>query len=535
MALADNLKTLFRELGPSNDAGMLSSIGTCYTTDIKPAPFLEVDPLRLPPQSTISTILAVLRTFLQDGSNKPEGSLPSGGIFWWGDLRSVPAPPQVTGQVELDTRNARRLAFYNTALAVACQIVSTRPATQPDHSQVFFSRATLLMGNALDMSRCSVGGVSVLTLMAYYLLETDRREAAAHYVGLAVRMSMSLGLHRGCGDERGKRIFWTLYLMDRWLSYLLGRPANLPDEAIQLPLPAEAHAMPPVTGIRAHIELARISDHIVCNIYRVAPQRDSPDSYALNLERAAFMLDQWLSDLPPALQLGSGAASTDDPSVCMLHMYHNQLLVLAYRPCLLAAVRGAASQSPVSEVNAAHIEQCLRAAERNMGLARHVATLHQPRRLLHAGLHHVFSAALCFLLLEVYRVLGDGRLGSGAEDAARSSREIDFAIELFRREAHAGNAYGRACVRTLRELKAALGRVGRSRRGSMDMDVDQALQGLQRAASWQTHMSSEDGDGSSSSQQQQQQQGRPVMGMLGEETLYSDVLSWMGEDWPAIE
>jgi hypothetical protein len=103
----------------------------------------------------------------------------------------------------------------------------------------------------MDPSRCSIGEVSVLTLMAYYLLETDRREAAWTYVALAARISLSIGAHKGFVDERGKRVFWTLYIMDRWLSCLVGRPPNLTDEAMQLPLPVDAqyvcHVPPPTS------------------------------------------------------------------------------------------------------------------------------------------------------------------------------------------------------------------------------------------------------------------------------------------------
>jgi hypothetical protein len=185
-------------------------------------------------------MFAVLRSFIQDGSD--DSPLPSGGIYWWGDLSSTPSVPISSGHVETDIRSSRRLAFYQTALGVACRIASTRPpgpGAAADRSDAYFARAAVLLGNPLDVSRCSVGEVAVLTLMGYYLVETDRREAASLYVSLATRISMGLGVHRGNVDERGKRIFWTLYVLDRWVSCLTGRPPSIPDEAIRLPLPAD--------------------------------------------------------------------------------------------------------------------------------------------------------------------------------------------------------------------------------------------------------------------------------------------------------
>jgi hypothetical protein len=41
-------------------------------------------------------------------------------------------------------------------------------------------------------------------------------------------------------DEETTRVMWTLYILDRWLSVLMGRPPNITDEAIQLAFPSDA-------------------------------------------------------------------------------------------------------------------------------------------------------------------------------------------------------------------------------------------------------------------------------------------------------
>lgn len=96
----------------------------------------------------------------------------------------------------------------------------------------------MLIGNPLDTVRFTVSDVPVLALMAFYLIEINRRDAAYMYVGLAVRIATIHGLFRSCVDEASKRSFWTLYVLDRWLSVLMGRPPTIADEAIKLPLPS---------------------------------------------------------------------------------------------------------------------------------------------------------------------------------------------------------------------------------------------------------------------------------------------------------
>lgn len=81
----------------------------------------------------------------------------------------------------------------------------------------------------------------VLTLMALYLIENNRRDAACMYVCIAMHISIMHGVHRGWSiDEKGKRVFWTLYILDRWLSRLMGRPLSISDDAIQLDIPRES-------------------------------------------------------------------------------------------------------------------------------------------------------------------------------------------------------------------------------------------------------------------------------------------------------
>lgn len=81
--------------------------------------------------------------------------------------------------------------------------------------------------------------------------------------------------------------------------------------------------MPPAAGLRAHVELSRISGHIVCNTYRVSPW-EKKTGPARHSEDAIRMLDQWQEGLPPILQLSSNGMS-DDPACCLLHMGYNQV------------------------------------------------------------------------------------------------------------------------------------------------------------------------------------------------------------------
>lgn len=221
-----------------DESRFLSSLGN-YPVDDQPSPSHAVNPLWLPPENTIRIILSELRHFIQDGG----GHWASGGIYWWGDLETVPVHAPVSPLPDVDLGAYRHLAFYHAALAVGCQSTTTQPPPRsgsgPSLSEPYYARAAMLLGNPLEIKRRTIGDVASLALMSFYLVETNRLDAAYMYVTAAMHISIMLGAHHGWVDERGKRVFWSVYCLDRWLSCLTGRPPTMTDEAIRLPLPAD--------------------------------------------------------------------------------------------------------------------------------------------------------------------------------------------------------------------------------------------------------------------------------------------------------
>lgn len=194
----------------------LASVGRYQTQDSRPLQLPAVDPMWLPSRTEMTLMLAALRYFIQDGN----GDFPSGGVFFWGDLSSVPLdlrsdPP--AGSPGTDARQ-RNLAFFHAAFAFATHLGLTAANSKLEGQlgEAFFARARLLLGNPLDTTTYISDDVSVLALMALYLVENNRRDAAYIDISTAMHISIMHGVHRGWSvDEMGKRTFWTVYILDR--------------------------------------------------------------------------------------------------------------------------------------------------------------------------------------------------------------------------------------------------------------------------------------------------------------------------------
>ncbi|KHN95881.1 uncharacterized protein MAM_06243 [Metarhizium album ARSEF 1941] len=495
------------QAGPArvDQSRFLSSLGNYTVGDQRPLNH-AVNPLWLPPDGTIGVALSELRHFIQDGG----GRWPSGGIYWWGDLSKIPVRAPASHSPDNDLSAYRHLAFYHAALAVACQSSTAQPPpssdSNPSLSEPYYARAAMLLGNPLEIKRRTIGDVASLALMSFYLVETNRPDEAYMYVTAAMHISIMLGAHRGWVDERGKRVFWSVYCLDRWLSCLTGRPPTITDEAIQLPLPADDALMPPAAGLRAHVELSRISGHVVGNTYHTA----KAEAGTHQPDNAIWMLEQWKSSLPLALQLMEGLSN--DPASCLLHMRHNQLLIVAIRPLFLSAVKRAVADHLMGQTTTAddapqieHLKCCISAAVRNMALARHLSTLNGHRKILHAGLHFIFHAAVCLILQPLVF-----RAESSEEEAIAAMNDVDYGIEKMLEAASKGNTDGQRCAETLQELRCLVGRL------TAPLGQDIASSSAPTIAP-----------------QPVSQEFVPTPPPIGDNTvLYDELVTWMGDDWP---
>lgn len=219
--------------------------------------------------------------------------------------------------------------------------------------------------------------------------------------------------------------------------------------------------MPPAAGLRAHVDLSRISGHIVDNACRLTPDTATAESQSQHLERTTWMLDQWQVSLPPTLQLVDGL--TSDPACGMLHMQSNQLLILASRPLFFAAVKRSFAERVVTQQSsfeshpqALYLKACVGAAKHNIRLARHLVTLNRRGKLLYSSLHILLDAAIVVLLHEL---ANDETTPTEDNSFNDSAADVDFVMQRLGEEARLGSSYARDAGDTLRSLKGVLTRL----------------------------------------------------------------------------
>ncbi|KAK4072126.1 transcriptional regulator family: Fungal Specific TF [Trichoderma harzianum] len=112
----------------------------------------------------------------------------------------------------------------------------------------------------------SILSVEILCCLSLYLQSIDHRNAAYNYIGQALRIALSQGFHRELIGasltakelNRHRRAWWTLYILDKRFSSLMGAPNCIQDNEITVLLPEPDHDQGDYQMFGLHVRLTRL-------------------------------------------------------------------------------------------------------------------------------------------------------------------------------------------------------------------------------------------------------------------------------------
>lgn len=244
-------------------------------------------------------------------------------------------------------------------------------------------------------------------IQCLYLLSSSRANECWYSFGTALQVVTALGLHRKSPAKRSKtgfsyleleirkRLFWSVYTLDKYLSIMFGRPRLLHDEDIDQELPDELNdedlleedpalrtgstdsmmiasvlhyrfvaSNSSLQSILTISRLGRILGGISRQLYSINPiSRDSPLETAVRLTSE---LETWKESVPPLFNSVRPASLI--PPLCR----QSQVLQLAYSHAMIHVTRSFLltdftdlSRRPrdSSSMVSAHVQKCIQAAE----------------------------------------------------------------------------------------------------------------------------------------------------------------------------
>ncbi|KAH8674253.1 hypothetical protein BX600DRAFT_227513 [Xylariales sp. PMI_506] len=250
-----------------------------------------------------------------------------------------------TNQLEKDAARVaqhQRLWFAQYLLVLAfgqAFLTHSDSNTSPAGSN-FAARAMALIPDVAQLHEEQSLAIEVLALAALYLQSIDMRVAAFQYIGQALRLCYVEGIHREFPDTDSDNhlgiqrsfVWWTVYVLDRQLSALMGAPSSVRDEDITAKIPSQKENSPVAVALTLKIKLSRLMATMMTKEKLGSSFLKNTKAVLQNLAEVSRECEEAFSS-----QLHSGFPSRLSTSIMLL--YHH-CIVHATRPlvmCILIA------------------------------------------------------------------------------------------------------------------------------------------------------------------------------------------------------
>lgn len=139
----------------------------------------------------------------------------------------------------------------------------------------YFIQALKLLPDTDKLCRDPIMATEVLSCIALYHQSLDARNAAHVTIGQAMRIALIQGMHTdmpvtNLGDavvQRCRKIWWTIFILDRHMTSLMGLPQSVRDEDISCKLPDYQASPQKAAALSMQIKLARVHVDIATTVY----------------------------------------------------------------------------------------------------------------------------------------------------------------------------------------------------------------------------------------------------------------------------
>ncbi|KAJ5110164.1 hypothetical protein N7532_002809 [Penicillium argentinense] len=210
----------------------------------------------------------------------------------------------------------------------------------------FFVKALQMLPGVSVLHEEPIESTEVLCCIALYLQALDCRSSAHNYIGQAMRMAMAEGMHTQMPIEylgenmvqRCRKIWWTVYILDREMTSLMGLPQTLNDDHINTLLPSFPGSVQRTAAIGMHIKISRIIAEINGTVYAIDGRINR--NFLLRTKSALASIASLADELRRAFPLHMDREISGVSRIsAYLHLLYHQCIVLATRPLLFCFLK----------------------------------------------------------------------------------------------------------------------------------------------------------------------------------------------------
>ncbi|KAL2858466.1 fungal-specific transcription factor domain-containing protein [Aspergillus pseudoustus] len=323
-------------------------------------------------------------------------------------------------------------------LAIGSTSLSSVSLTEELESRTYYSKA--LQYSELALGNDDMSALEVIMLQVSYSFFNQLGPNTWFLVGIAARLALGMGLHTSSTydnlpvdvQETYKRVFFSIYMMDRVVSVALGRPFALNDDDIDVTpfAPADEETInptsipptnplhPPIMSVPLHIlSLRRIASKISHTLYRARKNTPVPTEserreiiHSLHEE-----LVTWRRTMP--FPLPDIHPSVPHLNTIWYDFNYYTHLAMIYRPSPL---------SPTLDVERIKILEM--AASMSV---RQAFSMHQQQRFAYNWLNFLALFTATISLIYAITAQPEGLAVTLSKKETRAIEDLELALQLF--------------------------------------------------------------------------------------------------------
>ncbi|KAK1850034.1 fungal specific transcription factor domain protein [Colletotrichum chrysophilum] len=354
------------------------------------------------------------------------------------------------------------MAVLLSVMAIGCLCMSSwkNEPLPPwrQNSYKFLQAAETRLAKTQGQFPPSMRHIQAVMLKCQFEVGSGRFNSAWMSLGCAVRLSQMVDIHREqklCDPIEGhfrRCLFWAMFMIDRYLAAILGRPMAIHDSDVNMSYP---HVVNPavecylsttekrlITGVVAHARLTKILGLAISRLYLGAVHTpESQEQIVTELERE---IDDWLRDTPdffhPRQEQEKGGDQEFYEVSWVLRRQQrttqaaflfNKMMI--YRGYLLREFLDQTPSTPSSSSCSGRIRACVDNALAMVSLATNVGADECKYNAAFWTTSHFLFCATSILL--VYCILypdsdDTDKVHAAIEDAMKVHRELDYGAHI---------------------------------------------------------------------------------------------------------
>ncbi|KAF3399746.1 Proline utilization trans-activator, partial [Penicillium rolfsii] len=276
----------------------------------------------------------------------------------------------------------------------------------------YFVKALQLLPDISVLHQEPIESIEILCCVALYLQALDCRSSAHNYIGQAMRMAMAEGLHTQmpieslgeCFVQRCRKIWWTVYIMDREMTSLMGLPQSLNDDHVNALLPTFSGAGQKTARIGMQIKLSRIIAEINSTVYAIDGRLNR--NFLLRTKTALASVARLADELQESFPLQAERSTNGiSRTSAYLHLLYHQCIVLATRPLLFCflKIRFKSPQNCADALSASRnvrnlIQMCMESSQQILGILHSLQSEGLLETFLPFDLESIFVSTVVLLI-----------------------------------------------------------------------------------------------------------------------------------------